>query len=391
MITPEINETAHTGAVLETGSAVSRTSTKYCNVEDAMDLNGQIISENEVVSANVKHNNGSSKNFTTATTVTAAEKLPQHNSSGFEKLKEFALNVEDLYEEVEYLIENFLIKQSLTMLFARAGEGKSYFVLCLCVFLLTIAKVKKVIYMDFDNSTASLKSRKLDGIIRKFGENFLYIHRKKVDNQSKLLDELVSGVYGSDFSDCIIVIDSIRDFLGGKDMNLDKDIIPLMDKLKALREMGATVIFLHHATKNTEKLTAKGSTSFNDSVDCAFALNLVNKFTNSLKVALTVVKDRLPVENKAFEIDTSTNTLVVTDYAVATMSNEDMEFIENVQKVLELSSDGINQNALLAQLGYRKDDKSAIKKLNAFNGRFYSVECGRQTKVYKPITTVVEN
>ncbi|WP_277620714.1 hypothetical protein [Campylobacter blaseri] len=43
-------------------------------------------------------------------------------------------------------------------------------------------------------------------------------------------------------------MDSIRDFMRG-DMTKDKDVIPVLENLKSLRSKGATVIFLHHQTK----------------------------------------------------------------------------------------------------------------------------------------------
>ena len=55
---------------------------------------------------------------------------------------EYKLTAEDLHEDVTYLVNDFLVEQSITMIFAKASQGKSYFVLFLALKLLREKKIK---------------------------------------------------------------------------------------------------------------------------------------------------------------------------------------------------------------------------------------------------------
>ena len=51
------------------------------------------------------------------------------------------LTEEDLAIEFEYLIENFMVLQSIMMIFAKGGAGKSLFTLALVLYLLKTEKI----------------------------------------------------------------------------------------------------------------------------------------------------------------------------------------------------------------------------------------------------------
>jgi AAA domain len=340
---------------------------------------------------NAAGDSGEIEKATTVTIATIAENLPQLDSEVEQMLKNASLTSDNLKEEVEYLIDDMLVKNSITMLFSKAGQGKSYFVLCICLMLLDEKKIRRVIYLDFDNPTVTLKNRKLDEIIDNYGEQILYVHSSKACRPSDFLETLSSVEAKDSLKDSLVVIDSIRDFTSGKDINTDKDIIPLMSKLKALRDMGSTVIFLHHSKKSSEFNEYKGSSSFIDSIDCAYGL-AKKKGAEATKVTiiLTVEKDRLPISNVSFELDTGTKQLVRLDYELSSMSESETEFVGKIKNVLAQHPDSISQNALLEKAGYRKDDKTGRKLLDKFEDKFWLVEQSGQNKLYKPLLTVVE-
>ncbi|BEK08001.1 hypothetical protein K0T47_001488 [Campylobacter jejuni] len=71
------------------------------------------------------------------------------------------VNIEKLESiDFEWLIDNFLVKQSLVMCYASAGSGKSYFILYLSKYLLDNNKVDRIFYFDGDNNERILKERK---------------------------------------------------------------------------------------------------------------------------------------------------------------------------------------------------------------------------------------
>ena len=301
-----------------------------------------------------------------------------NNLSGVQLLLKNRLTAHDLTKEVEYLISNFLVIGSLNMIYAKAGIGKSFFTLSLALALIKNSLVKNCIYMDADNSLTAIKSRGIDKIIEEYPE-LLYIHSSKLDVSPQqtliTLSDDAKKNSGS-FEGTLIIFDSIRDFIGG-DMNSDRDIIKIMQQLKDLREAGATVIYLHHTTKDThdsETPIFKGSTSFLDSVDCAFALSS-KRNENRLNFQLHVSKDRLSVEDCAFELDTTTMTLQSENIKIANMTEYEAEFVNTVKIHLDFwGDDGVKQSQLLKKIGKSSDDKTARKYLQKFNGEFWEIQ-----------------
>ncbi len=312
-----------------------------------------------------------------------------------DSLKGFKLTAQDLTKEVEYLIPGFLVNQSLNMLFAKAGQGKSFLMLSIAISLIEQKKIKNCFYLDMDNSLMALKSRKLDTITDKY-PNLHYIHGSKLIWSSKvLLEKLAYEARNNSnlYENNLVIFDSIRDFLSGRDMNSDREILPIMSQLKDLREAGATVIFLHHTTKESDGKEFKGSTSFLDSVDVAYALNS-RRNENILNYVLTVYKDRISVEDCAFELDTSTMILTSENLQYASMSKNEAEFTQSVAEVLEaFAIEGITQSKLLETLGTDSNDKTARKYLQKYTGEIWITEKRPQQNnatYYFPLPNVPE-
>ena len=294
------------------------------------------------------------------------------------------LTVEDLDIEVEYLMNEFLVKESLNMIYASAGQGKSYIVLSIAVTLLLEGKIKKCLYFDMDNGTIALKSRGLDTLIAQH-DSLQYIHHSKIDMQGSVILEklaLEANTEHKSLEDYLIVFDSIRDFVGGRDMNSDKEIMPVLNSLKKLREAGATVVFLHHAKKDSDgrKEVYKGSTSFIDSTDVAYLLQSEKKNQKTLSYSLTVMKDRLPVADSAFLLDTKTFSLTQQNYDFNRLTDAQRQMIKEVEAVLNNHQNGINQTNLLKAINKTNDDKTARKYLKQFSGQFWKSKVNPETK-----------
>lgn len=145
----------------------------------------------------------------------------------------------------EWLIDGFLAKQSLVMLYAQAGSGKSYFALYLSKFLLENGKIRQVFYLDADNGKPTLKGRQVDKFISM--PNFEYIVENK-PNKYTIFKHLKRS---NDLENALIVIDSVRNFIKD-DFNKDNMMIKFFDELQVLRDRGATIIFLHHQPKQIQ-------------------------------------------------------------------------------------------------------------------------------------------
>lgn len=289
-------------------------------------------------------------------------------------LNQLTLKVDDLGYEPEYLVENVLVKNSLNMYYAKGGSGKSFLALGLSISLIEQKKVQSVIYMDMDNSLVALKKRAIDKLFEKYPE-LNYIHASKLNGSPMdLLDYLVLQTMNNPnaFNNVLLVFDSIRDFILGRDMNSDREIAPIMQKLKHLREGGATVIFLHHTTKEGDGNNYKGSTSFRDSVDISYCVSS-QRSENTLSFSLNLDKDRLGVkEQVGFELDTSTMQMKTINPQMVNMEDNQLTFVKNVQNVLSENYEGISQSDLLTAIGKSNDDKTARKYLKEYSGKLWN-------------------
>lgn len=295
-------------------------------------------------------------------------------SSILDTLIKNKITAEDLSVEVEYLIPNFLVKNSLNLIYAKGGQGKSWLMLAICINLLKENKISSCIYLDMDNSFITLKDRNIDNIVGEY-KDFNYIHRSKFDETPRvILKKLAEHAKSnsSEFNNKLFIFDSIRDFTLGRDMTSDKDIIPIMSELKDLREAGATIIFLHHTTKDSAVNLYKGSTAFRDSVDVSYSLSS-KRNQNILNYTLSIDKDRLPVQDCAFELDTQTMKLESENLTLVEVeSKTEKIFIKEVVDYLtNLNNTGVKQSELVKDLSYIVADKTARKYLHKYAGEFW--------------------
>lgn len=107
-------------------------------------------------------------------------------------------------------------------------------------------------YFDFDNSLSALKDRGIDELVEEGVGKFDYIHPEEVTITSReALDKLVENAQGNNYAGYVLFFDSATDFC---DESNDNSVKVFMNKLKALRNAGATIIVLHHTNKKTRAI-----------------------------------------------------------------------------------------------------------------------------------------
>lgn len=205
-------------------------------------------------------------------------------------LLKYALTTNDLAFEPEWLIEGLFAKESILFLFGDAGCGKSMVTMTMGLYLLSNGKIDRLIYLDGDNSRTALKMRKIDTLIKQISsEKLLYIPSFKIDNE--LIKVLETEILEST-NKChsLIILDSIRNFMLGKDVNYDKDAVEFMSLIQRLRNAGNSIIIMHHVNKQGQQ---KNSTSFNDFCDTSYKVSSTKAINDDLEVTFTNKKDRL--------------------------------------------------------------------------------------------------
>lgn len=230
--------------------------------------------------------------------------------------------------KVEYLYDRFIIKNDISMIVARPGIGKSLLAVALCNIFLSEGKIKRVFYLDGDNSELTISTRNIPALKEKYNDRLNYF----VDLTRSKYAEIVNKLKKSDLTDCLVVFDSIKNFIDG-DRNNHKDVTESMNSLKILRKNGATVLFLHHQNKLHKEFnsTFAGSSAFVEDVALAFELK---KNVDKNALILIPIKDRNNTSDYVAFKYNQNNTLTELDIHYALETNEDIVIREEAIKFL---------------------------------------------------------
>ena len=172
----------------------------------------------------------------------------------------------------EYIYQNFIVQNEITMFAAQPASGKSLLTTAICHHYLKSDNLSTVLYFDADNGIATIRNRNIHVLKQKFQKRLRYIHESGASKmEMKILNKKLQQ---TNLSNTLIVFDSIKNFIIG-DRDKNKDVSVVMETLKSLRRQGATVIFLHHTNKpqkDIEELTYAGSSAWEEDTANAFIL-----------------------------------------------------------------------------------------------------------------------
>jgi hypothetical protein len=105
------------------------------------------------------------------------------------------------------------------------------------------------------------------------------------------VDNMLSQLVAEKYEPNIIVIDTFARSFVGLDENSQKDTGLWIENADRLRQLGYTVIFLHHTAKNTEfGLKYRGSTAIMGAMDTAMTMDRDSQ--NQTRVAVKVTKQK---------------------------------------------------------------------------------------------------
>lgn len=274
-------------------------------------------------------------------------------------IRNYDLDIEKIRnKKVEYLYENFIVKNDITMFVARPGVGKSLISIALCNIFLEEQKISRVIYLDGDNSELTIHSRNIHLLKEKYGNRLNYFIELSNTNFSKIVAELKKR----DLTDFLIVLDSVKNFIIG-DRNSHKDVTEFMNILKLLRKNSGTILFLHHQNKLNKEFNSafSGSSAFMEDISSAFELK---KNEDKQTYIFIPLKDRNNVSNCiAFEHNKD-NTLTKVDVDYALETSEDFEIKEQIINFIKSEKDKPIYSDILKYIvdsgGYNKDKVNRI-------------------------------
>lgn len=298
------------------------------------------------------------------------KKLRNIDNGLIERLNLMSLKSKDMSNiSTTYLISDFIVDSEITMIAGKPGGGKSLTMVAICNEIMLNKSAKYVFYFDFDNSITTLKDRCLDILLDQFN-NFLYftpINKTSGDSigESEIWTA-INELENTYLQKVLIVFDSAKNFLeSGADRDKNKDVSPLMKRLKRLRSNGATVIFLHHTNKpqkDINELTYAGSSAWLEDASNAFILNN-NDFTSSF--LFSPVKKRIgSLLEQAFTYNEETMLLSKIDIQDAKQTKEDIEIRNIILKFISEHPERPTYSEILntctKNFGYAKNQVNAI-------------------------------
>jgi len=190
--------------------------------------------------------------------------------------------------KIEWIVDRLIPKESITLLFGKGGIGKTWLTLDIarCIAngtpYLGLETVKKpVVFVDFENPLPVLNIR-----TQKLGEaDGVYFWRANNDSlKAPKLDKKEYELYKQLPVGSVLIFDTLR-ASQDRDENKSDEMGLIMGRLKELRDMGFTIILLHHTAKNSDRI-AKGSTAIVDLADHILGLTLVRKKRDGQEVVV---------------------------------------------------------------------------------------------------------
>ena len=300
----------------------------------------------------------------------------------------------------QYLMDNFITKNEITMFAAPPASGKSLISVALCNMFLIKNVIKNVIYFDGDNGSATLKDRNIHKLKQKWVKQFRYFSESSASRSQMF--QIIKQLQKTNLADVFIVFDSIKNFMVGGDRDKNKDVSKMMEVLQSLRARGATVLFLHHTNKpqrDIQELTYAGSSAFAEDSGNAYILKK-NDFKNTF--IFKKFKERTgDLKDIAFNYN-SNHTLKEVDFSEANETQEIAEISEIIVEFLETQSKKPSYSQIMQHLqkqGYSRNKSNQAlqngkgrhwqeEKLTQNNKSVYSLISKPKPKVIEKVIEV---
>lgn len=300
--------------------------------------------------------------------MTRAIKRGDFEAKTFSFLDGVTLNEEDIEDmDLEWWIPKFMAVNAIAMIYSTQGQGKSYFAYAVAKHILMHEKIRHVFYLDGDNGKRQVKQRNVGKELMK-DSRFHYIHYDKLTVPThEYIRQITQNAEGSCFEGCVFFIDSARDWC--IDIDHNKYAREFMSDLKKIRKHGGTVLIIHHLTKTGRQVSGSGELS--KSIDSSHKLQQKGKEENMIHYLLTAQKQRDPVEDVAFSVNTVTLDLLPLDETRMQLPPKDEAFVSRATEILKKHPDGLLQSQLLKKMGHDRAYKFGIECVKKYTGRYW--------------------
>ena len=289
------------------------------------------------------------------------------------------LNQDDfILEDRKAYIKDFLYSNSVTLIYSPPKQGKTWLGYGITTTLAKRDDIRAIIYVDMDNGLTSLNERSINNKLIPIPK-VRYVSRAKIDcSPIEYLKRIDDEALRNNYHDVVFVLETTKDFIDTDSKSQSEDFMKIVMRM---RDAGATVIIMHHATKTGK--TISGVQVFINSPDNVYEMIQKAKETDKLHFMLSVTHARTLVKDIGLTVSTKTLELEKLDEVYATMSEYEESFVRAAKDTLEKYPEGLGQTELLNNIGFEKTDKTARDTLEKFTDKFWSKH---QEKKGKPIT-----
>jgi len=171
--------------------------------------------------------------------------------------------------QINYLVDKLIPEQAVILFYAKGGSGKSTLATQIAGAVIAgqpfmgLATIKRpVVIIDYENSYRILKKRiqVVAGSEQVYfwpgAKNPPQLNQKEWADMKALVQTLGHP---------LIIIDTLYSSTSGLDILSNKDYAPVMSKIIELRNLGATIVLLHHTPKGDATQYIGASTIYNQS------------------------------------------------------------------------------------------------------------------------------
>ncbi len=269
-------------------------------------------------------------------------------------------------DEKRAYINDFLYSNSITLIYSPPKQGKTWLGYGITTTLANREDIKSIIYVDMDNGLSSLKDRNIDDKLINHPK-VEYVSRAKIDcSPMDYLRRIDGEAISGNYNDVTFVFETTKDFVDTDSKSQSEDFMKIMMRI---RDAGATIIIMHHATKTGR--TISGVQVFINSPDNVYEMIQKARDGSMLHFMLNVTHARTLVKNIGLSVNTMSLILTKLDEVYSTMSEYEEQFVRKAKDALDKNPEGLNKSRLLEHIGYKKDDITARDTLEKFVDKFW--------------------
>jgi len=280
------------------------------------------------------------------------------------------------YEPPSFLIQDLLVKNSLTMLSAYTGTGKSLLSLGIAKAILTgesllnleVKEKGSVLLIDEETPGSILRDRleKL-GFAEDMPLSFLHFVGIRLDNDVifNKLSTLIKRLKPS-----LVIIDSLIRIHNQKENEASMAFV--MSRLRELCLLGTTLLVIHHQRKGSADLKegVRGHSDILGAIDMAFCLEDRGDF-----LILSCVKSRLePLPPIRLRLESSDGKL-----SFVSLGYEDRELENTILSLLGENPEGLMQGKIIEHLKSEWNEKKVRAVLKRGESVLWDVQKGGET------------